>query len=76
MPDFWELQLRDRVVVAAEGRLQGTVGTITGIEGDQCRLHIKVSLVIVYCLMISYCFSNYAAIHFFRICADYLYTGS
>ncbi len=38
-----DLQMRDTVVVVAPGRLQHTVGVITGIEGDLCRLHVKVN---------------------------------
>ena len=34
--------MRDTVIVVAPGRLQRTVGIITGIEGDLCRLHVKV----------------------------------
>lgn len=37
-----DLQMRDTVIVVAPGRLQRTVGVITGIEGDLCRLHVKV----------------------------------
>eukprot|EP01032_Pedospumella_encystans_P011115 gene11115-12952_t len=36
-----DLQMRDTVIVVAPGRLQHTVGIITGIEGDLCRLHVK-----------------------------------
>lgn len=60
--------MRDTVVVVAPGRLQHTVGVITGIEGDLCRLHVKV----IFC-QLAMAYNVYHGLTVFHACV--LLTG-